>query len=159
MRWQGIQANLAFMESVHRRIKRLREAQKLSLEAFAKLVGVKWQSAQQWEREKGGTAPSRKHQARAAEALRVTVSELMQGAATALAVNEEVPEYGDPRARKLGALFYWLTSEQQKELMDDVESKAATNRMIAREINSKVRPVSDKRVAQAFKSCVGALME
>jgi len=71
------------MESIHKRIKRLRLGKGLSLEAFAKLVDVKWQSAQQWEKEddKGGTAPSRKRHKKVAEILGVAEDVLVLGEA------------------------------------------------------------------------------
>lgn len=71
------------MESIHKRIRRLRLAKDLTLEKFAELVGVKWQSAQQWEKEddEGGTAPSRKRHPRVAEVLGVSEEVLVMGEA------------------------------------------------------------------------------
>ena len=65
--------------SIHQRIKQLREAKGLSMEALAKLVGVSaYQTVQQWERE-GGTAPKRDRMAVVAAALGTTVAYLVSG--------------------------------------------------------------------------------
>lgn len=66
------------MTDIHARIKRLREAQSLSLEALAKKAGVSWQAAQQWEKP-NGTAPKRARLAKVAEALKTTAGYLMSG--------------------------------------------------------------------------------
>lgn len=73
-----LQATLVGMDSIHKRIKRLREDKGLSQEALGALVGVKYQSVQEWEREKG-TAPSRKRMEDVAKALGVSVTKLLFG--------------------------------------------------------------------------------
>lgn len=78
MRAVLIQDSLVAMESIHQRIRRLRQAARLSQEALAKLVGIRYQSVQEWERE-GGTAPARKRQRAVADVFGVSVSELMYG--------------------------------------------------------------------------------
>lgn len=138
------------VESIHKRIRRLRKQRGLSLEAFAGQLGIKYQSAQQWERE-NGTAPTRKRLEAVARALGVTVPELVTGATAPVEAKEPPAEYGDPRAKRLSALFYWLTEQEKDELMRDVEAKAAGNRAIARELGPKLNPVSDEKVAHAFK--------
>lgn len=66
------------METIHQRIKRLRSMRGLSMQALAKACGVSsWQTVQQWEKETGGTAPSRKRLHLVAEALGVSVPELL----------------------------------------------------------------------------------
>lgn len=69
------------METIHQRIKRLRQDKGMSMQALAAAAGVSsWQTVQQWE---GGgekpTAPSRKRQEAVARALGVSVEELMHG--------------------------------------------------------------------------------
>jgi len=74
---------IACMESIHARIKRLRLAKGMSMQALADAVGAKaWQTVQQWENEDAPkpTAPSRSRQPLVAAALGVTVEELMHGA-------------------------------------------------------------------------------
>lgn len=62
--------------TIHKRIRRGREAMKLTAQDFADRLGVTRGAVQQWERE-GGTAPSRRHQAAVAALLGITVPELM----------------------------------------------------------------------------------
>lgn len=65
--------------SIHKRIKESRLALHLSMEALAKLVGVKsWQTVQQWEKE-GGTAPKRMRLDQVAKVLNVTSDYLSTG--------------------------------------------------------------------------------
>jgi transcriptional regulator with XRE-family HTH domain len=107
-----LQARLVAMESIHQRIKRLREAKGLSQEALAKLAGVKYQSVQEWERE-NGTAPSRKRQAKVAVALGVSVPELMTGGA-AVPIEEAAR---DAREEILLHLYRGLIPLQQARLI------------------------------------------
>lgn len=67
------------MRDIHSRIKELREQRGLSMEALAKLIGVSWQTVQQWERP-DGTAPKRTRLEQAAQALGTTTTYLMTGA-------------------------------------------------------------------------------
>jgi transcriptional regulator with XRE-family HTH domain len=62
--------------SIHKRIREGREALKLSEEEFAKRCGVSRGAVQHWERE-DGTAPNRARQAKVAEVLGISVSELV----------------------------------------------------------------------------------
>jgi len=65
--------------SIHQRIRQKRiERGFSSQEAFAKEVGVVWQTIQQWEKE-GGTAPKRDRMQRVAEVLGTTPEWLMTG--------------------------------------------------------------------------------
>ena len=67
------------MNTIHSRLKAAREKKELSMEALAKLVGVKaWQTVQQWEN--GSTAPSRKRLLQVASILGVSTEYLMFGA-------------------------------------------------------------------------------
>lgn len=66
------------MDDIHARIKRLRQAKQLSMEALADLVGVTWQTVQQWEKP-DGTAPKRTRLQAVADALGTTIEHLTTG--------------------------------------------------------------------------------
>lgn len=66
-----------WMTTIHERIAAYRRRKELSLEGLAALVGVSWQTVQQWEN--GKTAPKRQRMEQVAEALGVTVNELALG--------------------------------------------------------------------------------
>src|SRR5687768_12626016 len=72
------------METIHQRIKRLREAKGLTIQDVADACGVRNQSARQWEAEPGGdiepTTPKHYRWAKLAEVLGVTEWELVTGA-------------------------------------------------------------------------------
>lgn len=63
--------------SIHQRIKDLRLNLKMSQQDVAGLVGVSWQTIQQWEN--GSTAPNRTRLPLAAKALQTTVNYLVTG--------------------------------------------------------------------------------
>lgn len=65
------------MSTIHTRIKEARQAKSLSMEQLAALVGVSYQTIQQWEN--GKTAPKRQRLAKVADALGVTVEFLSLG--------------------------------------------------------------------------------
>lgn len=67
------------MDDIHSRIKALRIARTMSMQALAEAVGVSWQTVQQWEKP-DGTAPKRTRLAKVAKALRTTVTFLNEGA-------------------------------------------------------------------------------
>lgn len=72
------------METIHQRIKRLRKARGLSIQAIATACGVKNQSARQWEltEPEGNTQPTKpreKYWADLAKVLEVSVPELIHG--------------------------------------------------------------------------------
>lgn len=52
------------------------------MDALAQRVGVVWQTVQQWEKEPGGTAPSRRRLEKVAEALDTTPEYLVFGDAS-----------------------------------------------------------------------------
>lgn len=147
-----LQDRLAPVETIHQRIKRFRQAKGLTIEAVAKEVGVSYQSAQQWEREPGGTAPSRKRLERVAGVLGVTPQEILTGSPAAHVARQEAPEYGDPQARELAALFYWLTDPEKEAVMMDVRSKAIANRAFLKRMQGKLAPPTDGHVAAALGS-------
>lgn len=64
--------------SIHQIIKQGRDRLNLTEEAFGNLFGVSRGTVQQWEKE-GGTAPNRKRQPLVAQALGITVAQLMSG--------------------------------------------------------------------------------
>lgn len=64
------------MKTIHQKIKQLRTDKGLSMEELGALIGVTWQTVQQWEN--GKTAPSRKRLEKVAEALGVTIFDLLQ---------------------------------------------------------------------------------
>jgi transcriptional regulator with XRE-family HTH domain len=66
------------MSDIHSRIKALRQDAGLSMEALAAIVGVSWQTIQQWEKP-GGTAPKRQRLQKVADALKTTKSFLLDG--------------------------------------------------------------------------------
>ena len=71
--------NLARMSTIHERIKALRKKQPgLSIERLADILGVSWQTVQQWEN--GKSAPQRKRVQAVADALDTTVDYLLTGA-------------------------------------------------------------------------------
>lgn len=67
--------------NIHRRIKEQRTKLGLTMEAVGELVGVVWQTVQQWEKEDGGggTAPKRERLKRVAAALKTTPEYLLFG--------------------------------------------------------------------------------
>lgn len=141
-RWL-LQASLADVESIHKRIRRLREAKSLSQEALAALVGVKYQSVQEWERE-GGTAPNRSRQLKVAKALGVTVPELMLGApvsgARAISTREEL----------LLEMFNSFTPEQQREQLNYMRALYSANRITEPFVGKKLRTIGNEDVERAF---------
>ena len=71
------QPTIKGMETIHARIRRLREEKKLSKAGLASLCGATYQAVQSWER--GDTAPKRARLASVALALGVTPQELAHG--------------------------------------------------------------------------------
>jgi transcriptional regulator with XRE-family HTH domain len=65
------------MDTIHARIAARREQLGLSMEGLADLVGVSWQSVQQWEN--GSTIPRRHRMEKIANALMTTVMYLESG--------------------------------------------------------------------------------
>lgn len=114
--------------NIHQRIKELREQKGLSQEALGKLVGVKWQSVQQWEN--GKSAPSRDRMPVVAEALGTTTEYLMYG------------KVGDPNHLGIGDL-----SQEAKEVIkaiikaDKAGEPAETFKYILRLLPSENEPL------------------
>lgn len=137
-RW-SLQASLACVESIHKRIRTLREAKGLSQEQLAALAGVRYQSVQEWERE-DGTAPSRRRQEKVAKALGVTVTELMQGTSAQLSAREEL----------LLEMFNSFTPEQQREQLNYIRALYEANRVTQPFLKKKLRTIGNEEVAGAF---------
>jgi transcriptional regulator with XRE-family HTH domain len=137
-----LQARLAAVESIHKRIKRLREAKGLSQERLAKLVGVAYQSVQEWERERG-TAPQRKRQAAVAVALGVTVHELMTGQQPSLLTL-------NPKEELVLEMFRELTPEQQREQVNYIRALYHANVVTGGITKKPLRTISNEDVERAF---------
>lgn len=142
-----LQARLASVETIHQKIKRLRTRKGMTLEQFAAAVGVKYQSAQQWERNDGtATAPRRTRLSQVAQVLGVSEAYLL---ASSLEEEERAPV--DPQADRLVRAFFWLTDEQRRQQLGMIEAMAAANKAIAKEISGRVKPVSDEYVAKHLR--------
>lgn len=73
-------SNVFAMESIHQRIRRLREQKGLTQDELAAKIGVTRQAVQKWESEGDDrTAPKRARQENLANVLNITVYELMHG--------------------------------------------------------------------------------
>ncbi|MGK4921838.1 XRE family transcriptional regulator [Bordetella hinzii] len=77
MTQDNLVANLRRMNTIHQRIKSLRETLGLSMEQLAERVSVSWQTVQQWEN--GKTAPKRARLEAVAEALGTSAEYLAVG--------------------------------------------------------------------------------
>ncbi len=107
-------------ETIHGRIKRLREGVGLSQEGLGKLCGVSWQSVQQWENE-AGTAPTRKRQASVAKALNVTVDELMFGDPKRSSIKALADTAHDKLLGQLLDLYKDLDQKYRDKLLDSAQ--------------------------------------
>lgn len=107
------------METIHQRIKRLREAKGMSKAALARAVNQTYQNVQHWE--KGPTAPARKVLQAVAAALGVTPQELLYGSTAPIKINPSA----DPRAQELSRLFDLLDDEGKGAVLGIVRSMAA----------------------------------
>lgn len=133
------------VETIHARIASLRKGKGLSMQGLAKLVGVSYQTVQQWEN--GKSAPKRTRLERVASVLGVTPQELVAGVS---AGRKTAPGY-DPRLDEIPALFSWLTEEQKNGLITKLRATAMANKAIAKELGGKFTPVHDMRVEKTYK--------
>lgn len=93
--------------SIHTRIKQRRiDCGFSSHEAFAKAVGVSWQTVQQWEKE-GGTAPNRGRMEKVAKALETTPEWLLYGTDGATGA-----ESGAPAKRANKPALQWVYEDE-----------------------------------------------
>ncbi|WP_312305157.1 XRE family transcriptional regulator [Pulveribacter sp.] len=111
--------------SIHRTIRREREARKWSMEDLAARISaaeglpkpLAWQTVQQWERE-GGTAPKRKRMEVVAELFGMSVAELL-GEAPALRRHSNVGP--GPDIRGLVPLISWVRAGSWCEASDPLQ--------------------------------------
>jgi phage repressor protein C with HTH and peptisase S24 domain len=85
----NLAGNMRAMTTIHERIKELREKRGLTMEAVGELVGVSWQTVQQWEN--GSTAPRRNRIPRVADALNTTPEYLLFGEPKASSEGQTMP--------------------------------------------------------------------
>jgi len=88
------------------------------MKGLADLVGVSWQTVQQWEREEGGTAPKRDRLAAVARALGTTPEILLFGYwAPENAVDNSTPAIPDisHEALSIAKAFDNLKTEKERE--------------------------------------------
>jgi transcriptional regulator with XRE-family HTH domain len=145
-----LQASLVFMETIHQNLRRLREAQGLSLEAVAKELDIEWQSVQQWEGagNKAPTFPRRKRLKQLAALYNVSEAELIS--ADTKPPNGEV-DRDDPLYEKLFRQFFWLTQKQKEDVVLEITSMAEGNKAITRQLRTKLDPAPDAAVRKAYK--------
>ena len=115
------------------------------MQGLAKLVGVSYQTVQQWEN--GKSAPKRTRLERVASVLGVTPQEIVAGVSAARKNN---PDH-DPRLDEIPALFAWLTADQKNGLITKLRSTALANKTITKELGGKLSPVHDMRVEKSYK--------
>jgi transcriptional regulator with XRE-family HTH domain len=124
-----------------------------TLGEFAAACGVTYQTVQQWVAE-NGTAPSRKRQERVAQALGISVAELVAGALIEDS-GKAVPHMTkDSRAAKLIECFGWLTEAEKVDILRDVCARAMGNQAIAKELAGRLDPTPDAKVAHHIKNGV-----
>ena len=120
------------MDTIHQRIKRLREKKELSMEELGLSVGVSWQTIQQWEN--GKTAPKRTRIDKVAEVLGVSSTELVSGCVSEFknitkdvqaAIVAAPPSAQDPLMED----FYSLPTEEQMLWRSQIQAAALRNRM------------------------------
>ena len=138
--------------SMHLRIKERRTALGLSLEGLGRLVGVSWQTVQQWEKE-DGTAPLRKRRDKLCEALGVSAEWLETGHEPP---SIEPAKDGSILVSVRGSeelaleLYRGLTPEQQRELLKTLRSVNDANRTTQSLMVKKLRTISNSRVDETF---------
>ena len=123
------------METIHQRIRRLREAKGLTQDQLADLMGLSRQAVQKWESEgEDGTSPTRKREKALAAALGVTVGELIYGdsgrdglhslstndSAQSAYLNGNVIDGPDLSRRKF-PLISWVQAGMWTEICDNFE--------------------------------------
>lgn len=106
------------MSDIHERIKKKREEKGLTQEEFGKLVGVSYQSVQQWE---GAgtkkTAPQRKRMQTVADVLGTTVQYLQTGSTSKdeLDIDAIVEKLGAMEAEKLQDIMSRIYDAQKRK--------------------------------------------
>lgn len=128
------------METIHERIKRLREAKGMSKAALARAVKQTYQNVQHWE--KGPTAPARKVLQEVAIALGVTPQELLYGSPAPV---KTIPG-GDPRVPEMARLFDMLTEEEKTTIMGSLRRMATHNAAVVKELARFSIPKKTKKL-------------
>lgn len=100
--------------SIHKLIREGRARLGLTEHEFAKLVGVSRGAVQQWERE-GGTAPRRANQKQVADALGISLAQLMSGE------SDNVTEGPEVRNRREYPLVSWVQAGEWSEISDQFQ--------------------------------------
>jgi transcriptional regulator with XRE-family HTH domain len=131
------------METIHQRIKRLREAKGMSKAALARAVKQTYQNVQHWE--KGPTAPARKVLQEVAQALGVTPQELLYGSPAPVKTNPG----GDPRVAEMARLFDMLTEGEKTSFMGDLRRMATHNAAVMKELSNFNTPKKAKKLEKA----------
>lgn len=144
--FDSVKRTITVMETIHARIRRLREAKGLSKAALAKASGATYQAVQSWER--GDTAPKRARLSAVAAALGVSPHELALGAPIA----SQTPVNADCRLAQISSFWEWLTDHQRSEIVSEIKSMAEANKAIARQFGGKVSIAPNARVEAALKS-------
>lgn len=123
MRPKHLQAKLVDVDTIHQRIRKLREDKGLSQESLGKAAGVTYQSVQEWE-QADGTAPSRKRLKKVADALGVTEQYLLSGdQPDSGGVREPAAEYQSvsTRALDIARRFDQLSQDCQDHVSAQVD--------------------------------------
>ncbi len=99
---------------IHQRIREHRIRQGLTEQGLADKVGVTRAAVQQWERP-GGTAPARRYHAVVADALGLTVAELVAGSQKSDVAANRYPDLSQD-AQVLGRVFDWIKDEAARNV-------------------------------------------
>lgn len=99
---------------IHQRIREHRIRQGLTEQGLADKVGVTRAAVQQWERP-NGTAPARRYHTAVAEALGLTVAELVAGAQKSDAAQPRHPNLSQD-AQVLGRVFDWIKDQTTRDI-------------------------------------------
>lgn len=95
---------------------------------------------------------SRKNAIRLSEKLGISLDRLLRAQAGIQPEAAQQITTADPTLNKVIAHFFWLTEEQKAHQLSKVKSMADANRVIAKQLGAKVRPVPNSRVEEALKS-------
>jgi len=128
---------------------------KVAIADVAKACGVKPQSVYQWIN--GDTkGPKPGNLIAAARALRTSPEWLATGhgqkdASTVLESPQATYQPESPEISRLIVAFGWLTDDQKKSMLADLESKAETNKTISRQLGPRWEIKADADVAKIIK--------
>lgn len=138
-------------ETIHGRIKRLREARKWSKAQLAREVSevlggeeLTYQAVQQWERE-GGTAPTRKRLAAVAKVLGVTPSELSHGPAEPPKPDLSSTDDTSESLKEFGRYWHMLDVELQQHLLGIAKRAAESVRQEGQDVMQRIQENAPQR--------------